>query len=931
MSAVPNGWFINDLVVFNELDTRGFVSKGYAVEAPDLRNVSSRLLDHWEDLCTGFLHSLHTELRCQLRWRVDSDYARDLLAYRQATERLDPAAWPRLVREERFNRYWNAMKRRQLRRERCSIWLSKPIKAKGAFRLGLKERTSGLEHIVAELAHEFSHHGSMLDACFSPGGARIVPMGDLDHFKAISSFLNPSFADRFNFDPGEHFDSAETLQMNCWHSDVQAAGPAGLAGFLTYLFNPGYEIPYGYFSDGYYHSILCLKKWPRETESGDIHFLTGLPFLDYEIVVNIHPLSTEDEIQREEALINRLDNDYREEKKHSLLTAIRSKDAKVQQLAAGHCRPFRVEFLIHAWDRNLENLQGKVGAIKQAVHGMKQAAYAEINVNTCVLNLWNHLWPGWTWSPYGHRTLYAQTPFLSNLLPLSATFTGHLDQAEALYDGDSGNLVGVRTFVSGTPQLAAAFGMTRAGKSAQICDLLSQTDPYFDYTVIVEEGLSYGIWTQAMGAQPIIIQADTNHTFNYLDANGLPLTSLQISTAAALLAAMVGLPADDDRQALRLAQITQYIDQCYTDAFEEWERSHESELPGIARFAKAVISYRENYLPANATFLEAWVEFRDLHQRLEPLAHELLDAVTEAQITEFLKGEASEKLMRNAAFAFFGRDHFPTHSDVQQLMRSPFRAHNREEIRAIATRAEPWCAHCAYGTLVDGPSTISLTGKIAHFELGYISEHDKRLKAIANFLVANFARQHIVSLPRHLTKRAIFEEVSRTLDVPGGAQLVAEFYAQLSKFSTWIVAIVQQYSRFKESRIRPVIMGNSKMFFFQRMNDRADLGDLCADIELPEVTRERIMHYPLPEHLPAGAKFSSATYYHMDADRPNCGTLRNVASPEMLYVSSSTGADFEKRARDLKNHATGNVVGAIRALARKDAAAPSASPAPVLS
>ena len=39
--------------------------------------------------------------------------------------------------------------------------------------------------------------------------------------------------------------------------------------------------------------------------------------------------------------------------------------------------------------------------------------------------------------------------------------------------------------------------MTRAGKSAFMCDLLSQTDPYYDFTLIVEEGLSYGIWTQA--------------------------------------------------------------------------------------------------------------------------------------------------------------------------------------------------------------------------------------------------------------------------------------------------------------------------------------------------------------------------------------------------------------------------------------------------
>ena len=45
-------------------------------------------------------------------------------------------------------------------------------------------------------------------------------------------------------------------------------------------------------------------------------------------------------------------------------------------------------------------------------------------------------------------------------LPFSSTFTGHLDEAEALYDGSNRNLIGVRNFVSGTPQLAVLLGMT---------------------------------------------------------------------------------------------------------------------------------------------------------------------------------------------------------------------------------------------------------------------------------------------------------------------------------------------------------------------------------------------------------------------------------------------------------------------------------------
>ena len=59
--------------------------------------------------------------------------------------------------------------------------------------------------------------------------------------------------------------------------------------------------------------------------------------------------------------------------------------------------------------------------------------------------------------------------------------------------------------------------MSGAGKSVTVCDLLSQTEGYFDYTVIIEEGLSYGLYTQTVepDARSIII----------LPAQGLPRPS----------------------------------------------------------------------------------------------------------------------------------------------------------------------------------------------------------------------------------------------------------------------------------------------------------------------------------------------------------------------------------------------------------------------
>ena len=173
---------------------------------------------------------------------------------------------------------------------------------------------------------------------------------------------------------------------------------------------------------------------------------------------------------------------------------------------------------------------------------------------------------------------------------------------------------------------------------------------------------------------------------------------------------------------------------------------------------------------------------------------------------------------------------------------------------------------------------LSLTGRIAHFDLTYIPESNKQLKELAGFLIANYGRQHIITLPRGKRKRVIFEEVSRTLDIPGGEQLVSEFYAQLSKFSTWIISIVQQYSRFQQSGIRPIVFGNAKQFFFTRMNDRRDVEDVARDIELSQATKEAITRLPF-------ARASSSAQQVCRSDllpsRRSAAALRNDPQPRL--------------------------------------------------
>jgi hypothetical protein len=341
-------------------------------------------------------------------------------------------------------------------------------------------------------------------------------------------------AERFDYDPIEGFDPQLSVQENCWHSEG-----AGQADF-------------GFFMDGRYHSIIALSRWPKMTYPGIIHRLTSLRLLDYTITVNLDPLSVRKEINKEEKEHDRIAGDYASEKKLSLLTVMDKKQKKIAALMQGHTIPFKVLFAIRTWDKSKEGLIAKTTAIKNAINSMNSAQYAESTLPSTSKKLFFQTWPGWTWSRYNSRKLYGENRYIADMLPIASTFTGHLDSAEAIYEGPNQNLVGIKTFSGSagnqSPQHAVLIGMSGTGKSVTICDLLSQTENYYAYTVIIEEGLSYGIYTQTVepDAKPIVIQPDGDITINYLDTKGLPLTPDHLASATALVARMVGLSQSED-------------------------------------------------------------------------------------------------------------------------------------------------------------------------------------------------------------------------------------------------------------------------------------------------------------------------------------------------------------------------------------------------
>jgi hypothetical protein len=513
--------------------------------------------------------------------------------------------------------------------------------------------------------------------------------------------------------------------------------------------------------------------------------------------------------------------------------------------------------------------------------------------------MWYQTWPGNLWGKYRVHRDDGLDYWLTPMLPFSSSFCGYLEHAEALFDGPNNTLVGYTTFLSDTPQLCAVLGMTRAGKSAWTINLLTQTEPYYDFTLIIEEGLSYGTYTRTLGSEPIIVQPDGEMCLNYLDTHGTPLSQTQIHAAAAILLKMAGVPTDEDKRNLRFATLIHYVEEIYLEFYQQYVLHHPEAADQFAREAMAILKFKEEKMPLTSTFSEAWSEYKEIkNEKLREGEISKMAEFTDHEITDFMKDPAKAELIQAVAFSHFLPEEFPTHSDLVEIMSTNrLRAHDQAEVNALITLLRPWEKQ----KLVSGTSTISIKGKVAHFELASLSQQSS-LKEVVGFLIANYGRQHIISLPRGVRKRVVFEEVARLLDVPGGEKLVAEFYQQLSKYSAWIVSIVQQYASFKHSSIRPIVIGNAKQVVLTAMNDRDDLDDIAGALRLPNSTKEAIHRYTLPEHLPVGNKYASFTYWHLDAREPRCGTMYNVVSPEMLYCSDSSGSNFDKRAKALRNY-----------------------------
>jgi hypothetical protein len=350
-----------------------------------------------------------------------------------------------------------------------------------------------------------------------------------------------------------------------------------------------------------------------------------------------------------------------------------------------------------------------------------------------------------------------------------------------------------------------------------------------------------------------------------------------IATQTSAVARMVGLPADADKARRRSALISRQLGTLCDDHAEQQLRNWPLEKRNmLVRHALALNHFSKQ---RGLSEFDAFGAFNEFRREKVAEAEKLLKQFSQAQLDEFESVETPS--VRNLVFAYLRPEEHLTLSSLREHF--ALAEEDEEECRWLATLLSPWCRGGNYGSLFDGPSTVSLNGAVVHYELGFIPEAAKEMKEVLGFLIINGIRNKVLTLPRHVKKRVVVEEVSRFLDVPGDEAILRELFEQFRKFNVQVIIVAQQYSRIADTPIRAALMGNTRAWFIFNTGDRPDIERLCQDLGLSRVAQEAINRFPRPDQQ-TGPKYSEFLYFHTDAQQPICGTVRYVRLPHETPV-----------------------------------------------
>lgn len=882
--SFPVGWFERDMLWWGQaLDARTCLSRGARVEVPDLRSADNRTLLDLRRQNIQLLAAVGAEASLQVQWTAEDDYEAALDAYAGAKRGAPP--WCRRTCAVRRAFYGQRLAEGSLRRERVHVYLGRRCRGLGASDV---RSVASCEAFLGQAASGLDAQLRML--------AMVHPLGRWEAMDAraqalhLRRFLNPSLSRLFCGPGGDGlsgFDEARSIRANCMRSDLEAFACGrgeDRAGLLLF--------------DGNFHALFVMRRLPRGTRPGML-----LPVLDAvnkgaSITLAVHPLPVGAEIDRLRREIDELSAFLSDRRAAGVENEIRLRRGRIDSLLSSVTIPFSLLFVVRVWADTPEAIAARALAMRTALQGVDGAEFMQVANPTQARSLFYETLPGYLGGTYRGWDIYAENHNLADLLPVSSTFTGHLDEAQALYDSPGRGLVGLRLVTrSGTPQHSIAVGVNGSGKSAFLMDLMSQSDCDWAYRFYQEEGLAFVTQAQLCGMRSLVLRESGDCTLNPFDTLGLPLTSATVARVVRTCMKLVGLSRDEDRNRRREGLIGEYVRCHIEDCAEDWRNAHEGRWRAAARRALA----SERLRSGDDDLLDGHLALAELERSDPARAAELLAGPSEEEVARHAISPAGRRGAEAMAFAMFGAQEHPRFDGLVSLMRHGRLPHHRSA--AVAAELDFLSSELAkglraggvVGALIDGPTNVDVRGAGLHFDTSRLPEG--ALKELAGFVVFDHVRQHVISLPRAASKVMLLDELRRILLIPGAGEFVKELLAQLRKYRCVFIGAFQEPSQIDDidPALTDLLLGQCKQYFLMRQNNADQIRRIARVVGLPAAAQRAVAEHPLVEHQPQGRRASYFTYFSREGAAHVCGTVRVEVDPAMLYVAESSGAVFDRR------------------------------------
>jgi hypothetical protein len=880
----PVGWFESGMLWWGEqLDSRTCLSRGARVEVPDLRSADNRTILDLRAQNAHMLAAVGPEALLQVQWTVEDDFEAALESY--ARRKAGASPWCRRTCAVRREFYAQRLAEGSLRRERvhvylgrrCALLASSDVRTVASCEAFLAQAASGLDAQLRTLA------------MVHPLG-RWEPMDTRAQALHLRKFLNPSLSRLFSGSGDEGlagFDEARSIRANCMRSDMEAfsSGRGAERASLLHF-------------DGNFHAVFVMRELPRGTRPGML-----LPVLDAvnrgaAITLAIRPRPVGAEIDRLRREIDELSAFLSDRRAAGVENEIRLRRGRIDSLLSSVTIPFNMLFVVRVWAQTPEAIAAKALAMRTALQGVDGAEFMQVANATQARSLFYETLPGNLGGAYRGWDIYVENHNLADLLPVSSTFTAHLDEAQALYDSPGRSVVGIRLVTpNGTPQHSIAVGVNGSGKSAFLMDLMSQSDCDWAYRFYQEEGLAFVTQAQVCGMRSLVLRESGECTLNPFDTLGLPLTSATVARVVRTCMKLVGLSRDEDRNRRREGLIGEYVRAHLEDCAEDWKGADEGRWLAVARRALLADSLRSE----GDDFLDGHLALLELERSDPARAGELLSGPADDEVARQSISPSGRRNALAMAFSMLGPEQCPRFAGLVSLMRHGRLPHHRSA--AVAAELDFLSSELAKGLreggvvggFIDGATNVDVRGAGLHFDTSRLPEGT--LKELAGFVVFDHVRQHILALPRAAAKVMLLDELRRILLIPGAAEFVKELLAQLRKYRCAFIGAFQEPSQIDDidPALTDLLLGQCKQYFLMRQNNAEQVRRIARAIGLPGAAQRAIAQHPLVEHQAGSRKASYFTYFSREGAATVCGTVRVEVDPAMLYVAESSGAVFDRR------------------------------------